>query len=69
MNNNRLIVLNESGAEVDFEKALDYMEDNLKEEIQKRMPYCSAQQLFSAYEEAHRERYGKWWLSNEKGLL
>jgi hypothetical protein len=69
MSNNRLIVFNESGTEVDYEKALDYMEDNLKEEICKRISPCSVQQFFSAYEEAPRKRYGKWWLSSEKGLL
>lgn len=69
MNNNRPRVLNENGAEVDFEKALDYMEDGLKEEVYKGISPYNAQQFFSAYEQAHKERYGRWWVSDEKGLL
>ena len=60
------MVKNENGTKIDFEAAVNLMDDNIREELNSKMAPCSKQKFFSAYEKAHKEKYGEEWeLSKE----
>lgn len=58
-------VINQSGAEIDFDAAAALMDDDLREELAAQ-GYDGEQDFFSAYEAAHAAKYGEpWELSKE----
>lgn len=59
-------VRNRAGALIDYAKALEQMDDKLRQELAETMGKCSKQKFFTAYEKAHRDKYGEAWeLSKE----
>lgn len=55
-------VINQSGAEIDFDAAATLMDDDLREELAAQ-GYDDEQDFFSAYEAAHAAKFGEWELS------
>ena len=59
-------VINANGYELDFESAVMYMDDDIREELHREMAPCTDQEFFTAYEKAHAEKFGEEWeLSKE----
>lgn len=54
-------VKNINGAEIDFEQAVELMDNDLREELHAELAPCGEQEFFTAYERAHTERYGTEW--------
>lgn len=54
-------VINMSGTEIDFDAAVNLMDDEIREEIHADLAPCTEQEFFSAYEKAHAEKYGEQW--------
>ena len=54
-----MIVINQNGAEIDFEGAVSLMDDEIREDLNRELAPCSEQEFFSAYEKAHAEKYGE----------
>lgn len=54
------MVKNLNGALVDFEAAVELMDDELRETLHNE-GYDDAQAFFSAYEKAHETKYGEEW--------
>ena len=52
-------VINQNGAEIDFEVAVSLMDDEIREDLNRELAPCSEQEVFSAYEKAHAEKYGE----------
>ena len=52
-------VINQNGAEIDFEVAVSLMDDEIREDLNRELAPCSEQEFFSAYEKAHAEKYGE----------
>lgn len=52
-------VTNQSGKDVDFDDAVFYMDDETREEIHMRLAPCTDQEFFTAYEKAHKEKFGE----------
>jgi len=52
-------VLNQFGAEVNFEAAVEYMDNSLRENLHMDMVPCTEQEFFTAYCKAHRERFNE----------
>lgn len=52
-------VINQNGAEIDFEVAVSLMDDEIREDLNRELAPCSEQKFFSAYEKAHEEKYGE----------
>jgi hypothetical protein len=52
-------VTDENGDTVDYEAAVALMDDDLREELHRKMSPCSRQAFFDAYAEAHRERFNE----------
>lgn len=52
-------VINQNGAEIDFEVAVSLMDDEIREDLNRELAPCSEQEFFSVYEKAHAEKYGE----------
>ena len=57
----RSTVTNQSGKEIDFDSATDFMDDNIRETLHDKLAPCSEQQFFTDYEEAHKVKFGEEW--------
>lgn len=53
-------VINTNGHEIDFEAAVQMMDDEIREAVVSE-GYESEQVFFTAYEKAHAEKYGTEW--------
>lgn len=59
-------VINMNGTEINYEAAVELMDDELREELHMDLAPCTDQEFFTAYEKAHAEKYGEEWeLSKE----
>lgn len=54
-------VTNANGYELDFDAAVQMMDDEIREAISAELAPCSDQEFFEAYEAAHAEKYGAEW--------
>ena len=54
-------VVNEYGVEIDYDSAVNLMDDELCERLSDELAPCSNQEFFDAYCEAHEEKYGEPW--------
>ena len=59
--NGIVTVINESGAEIDWEISVNLMDDEIREELHMALSPCTEQEFFTAYEKAHAEKYGEEW--------
>lgn len=57
----RKMVVNEYGVEVDFEVAVMYMDDEIREEIHNELAPCTDQEFFDEYAKRHEEKFGEEW--------
>ena len=55
-----MTVYNINGAHVNFEAAVNLMDDELREQLHAE-GYESEQEFFTAYEKAHAEKFGEEW--------
>ncbi len=53
------MVENEWGTEIDFEVAVQYMDDDLREELHASLAPTTDQIFFDAYAKAHEEKFGE----------
>lgn len=59
-------VRNKNGYELDFDTAVDFMDDELREQLHMELAHCTEQEFFNAYAKAYEEKYGEeWFLSSE----
>lgn len=61
----RVQVINASSKEIDFDAAVDFMDSEVREKLHDDLAPCSEQQFFSAYEKAHKEKFGDDWFLSE----
>ena len=59
------IVVNEYGVTIDYETAVEYMEDDIREDLHWKCGVCTKQIFFDAYAEAHRLVFGEEWELNK----
>ncbi|RMH38516.1 MAG: hypothetical protein D6694_12285 [Gammaproteobacteria bacterium] len=52
-------VINAYGKEIDYEAAVNLMDDDIREQLHAELAPCSEQEFFDAYCKAHREKYGE----------
>ena len=61
-----MIVINMNGTEINYESAVELMDDEICESLNFELAPCTEQEFFTAYEKAHAEKYGEEWeLSKE----
>ena len=59
-------VINMNGTEINYEAAVELMDDEICESLNFELAPCTEQEFFNAYEKAHAEKYGEEWeLSKE----
>lgn len=58
-------VTNEWGTEIDYEMAVGYMDDDIREELHSEICGCTEQEFFDAYCKAHEEKFGEPWFLAE----
>jgi len=54
-------VVNENGYELDFEVAVNLMDDEIREALHEEIAPCTDQEFFDAYAKAHSEKFGEDW--------
>ena len=52
-------VINSYGTEINYNAAVELMDDELREEVHADLAPCTEQEFFQAYEKAHEEKYGE----------
>ena len=55
------MVTNRNDYELDFDAAVGYMDDEIREQLHMVLAPCSDQEFFTAYEIAHEKKYGEEW--------
>ena len=55
------MVKNLNDAEIDFDAAVELMDDDLREELHRELAPSMKQEFFTAYEKAHAAKYGVEW--------
>lgn len=56
-----MTVINKNETEIDFDSAVNLMDDDLCEQLHVKLAPCSEQEFFSAYEKAHEEKFAEEW--------
>ena len=54
-------VINANGTEIDYNAAVALMDDDICAELNDKLAPCTEQEFFSAYEQAHADKYGEEW--------
>lgn len=54
-------VKNEYGVVVDYETAVSFMDDELREKIHWEIAPCTEQEFFDEYAKRHEEKFGETW--------
>jgi len=55
-------VENINGTIIDFEAALPYMDNEIREDLHMVLAPCTDQFFFTAYEKAHEVKFGEEWI-------
>lgn len=54
-------VTNRNDYTLDFDAAVGFMDDEIRERLHDEIAPCTEQEFFSAYETAHEEKFGEEW--------
>ena len=54
-------VINMNGTEINYEAAVELMDDEICESLNFELSPCTEQEFFTAYEKAHVKKYGEEW--------
>lgn len=54
-------VINEYGTEINYDVAVNLMDDKIREELHSKFAPCGEQKFFEEYCKAHAEKYGEEW--------
>lgn len=54
-------VMNNYGTEIEWDTAVNLMDDDLREELNADLAPCTEQEFFEAYAKAHENKFGEEW--------
>jgi len=61
----QVYVINKNGKKLDFNAAVEYMDDDIREALHSEMAPCTEQEFFTTYEKAHESQHKEdWFLSS-----
>ena len=60
-------VINMNGTEINYDAAVELMDDEICESLNFELAPCTEQEFFTAYEKAHAEKYGEEWELSKEG--
>lgn len=55
------IVINSNGAPIDYDAAVELMDDDLREEVAADLAPCTEQEFFTEYCKRHAAKFGETW--------
>lgn len=61
----RIFVVNAFGQLINYDVAVNFMDDDLREKLHFELAPCTDQEFFDAYEKAHQEKFGEVWVLGE----
>lgn len=56
-----MTVKNTYGTEINYEAAVELMDDDIREELAAELAPCTEQEFFTAYAKAYVEKFGEEW--------
>ena len=59
-------VINQYGKELNFDSAVNLMDDDIREQIHNDMTPCTNQVFFDAYVKAHAKKFGEDWVLDDQ---
>ena len=54
-------ITNEFGVEINFDAAVNFMDDEIREMLHEEIAPCTDQEFFDAYCEAHEDKFDEEW--------
>lgn len=54
-------VTNSNGTKINFDAAIEGMNDEIREDLNLELAPCTDQEFFTAYEKAHAKKFGEEW--------
>lgn len=54
-------ITNEFGVEINFDAAVNFMDDEIREMLHQEIAPCTDQEFFNAYCKAHEDRFDEEW--------
>lgn len=61
-----MFVKNEMGAMIDYETAVQHMDNEVRENVHNELAPCSEQEFFNEYCKQHRQKFGEEFFLNEE---
>ena len=55
------IITNEFGVEINFDAAVNFMDDEIREMLHQEIAPCTYQEFFDAYCKAHEDKFDEEW--------
>lgn len=55
------LVSNMNGTKINYESAVELMDDDIREYLHRTIAPCTEQEFFTAYEAEHKKKYGEVW--------
>ena len=66
----KMKVINKNGTQINYDAAVQLMDDDLREELHAKIAPCTEQEFFTAYEVSREEKFGEEWeISKENPCL
>jgi hypothetical protein len=62
----KIEVKNKNGTVIDYEAAVGFMDDDIRERLHGELAPCTEQEFFSRYEQEHEKRYQEEWELSKK---
>lgn len=57
----RKTVVNEYGVNIDYDLAVSFMDDDLREQIHGTLAHCTDQEFFNEYVKRHEQKFNEVW--------
>lgn len=55
------MVINSYGVQIDYDAAVELMDEEIREEVAADLSPCTEQEFFTEYAKRHAEKYGEEW--------
>lgn len=55
------MVINSYGVQIDYDAAVELMDEEIREEVAADLAPCTEQEFFTEYAKRHAEKYGEEW--------
>lgn len=64
-----ILVFNYYGERIDFDAAVQFMDDEIRERLHVELAPCDSQYFYERYCEEHKKKYGEDFFTEEKNIV